>query len=173
MKLNTHLSKYRYSSYYHCIGLTSCDYLDVVPPNNPISMTQCQAPPGLWIPLFCYGGVGTDLPSAYLGEINSTTDEYVLALFMEHRWLLGAMHLTLHHPLTKTCGNFYQYIGQCYLFLQKLENAGSDIASDAEKEQWRAECQFLVAYYHFATLRRWSHPNYRLVHSDGYPNVRV
>ncbi|UVV54745.1 RagB/SusD family nutrient uptake outer membrane protein [Bacteroides thetaiotaomicron] len=52
-------------------------------------------------------------------------------------------------------GTTYQYIGQCYLFLQKLENAGSDIASDAEKEQWRAECQFLVAYYHFATLRRY------------------
>ena len=105
----------------------------------------------------CYGGVSTDLPSAYLGEINSTTDEYVLPYSWNTDGYWGAYAFNTASSTNQDWlwGTTYQYIGQCYLFLQKLENAGSDIASDAEKEQWRAECQFLVAYYHFATLRRY------------------
>ena len=83
------------------LGLTSCDYLDVVPPEQPNIDDAMSSPTrALGFLYSCYGGVGTDLPSAYLGEINSTTDEYVTQMVIG-----GPMHLTLHHPLTKTgCG---------------------------------------------------------------------
>ena len=61
------------------LGLTSCDYLDVVPPEQPNIDDAMSSPTrALGFLYSCYGGVSTDLPSAYLGEINSTTDEYVL-----------------------------------------------------------------------------------------------
>ena len=140
------------------LGLTSCDYLDVVPPEQPNIDDAMSSPTrALGFLYSCYGGVGTDLPSAYLGEINSTTDEYVLPYSWNTDGYWGAYAFNTASSTNQDWlwGTTYQYIGQCYLFLQKLENAGSDIASDAEKEQWRAECQFLVAYYHFATLRRY------------------
>jgi hypothetical protein len=140
------------------LGLTSCDYLDVVPPEQPNIDDAMSSPTrALGFLYSCYGGVSTDLPSAYLGEINSTTDEYVLPYSWNTDGYWGAYAFNTASSTNQDWlwGTTYQYIGQCYLFLQKLENAGSDIASDAEKEQWRAECQFLVAYYHFATLRRY------------------
>ena len=140
------------------LGLTSCDYLDVVPPEQPNIDDAMSSPTrALGFLYSCYRGVSTDLPSAYLGEINSTTDEYVLPYSWNTDGYWGAYAFNTASSTNQDWlwGTTYQYIGQCYLFLQKLENAGSDIASDAEKEQWRAECQFLVAYYHFATLRRY------------------
>ena len=74
------------------LGLTSCDYLDVVPPEQPNIDDAMSSPTrALGFLYSCYGGVSTDLPSAYLGEINSTTDEYVLP----YSW-------NTDHPLTKT-----------------------------------------------------------------------
>ena len=139
-------------------SLTSCDYLDVVPPEQPNIDDAMSSPTrALGFLYSCYGGVGTDLPSAYLGEINSTTDEYVLPYSWNTDGYWGAYAFNTASSTNQNWlwSTTYQYIGQCYLFLQKLENAGSDIASDAEKELWRAECQFLVAYYHFVTLRRY------------------
>lgn len=139
-------------------SLTSCDYLDVVPPEQPNIDDAMSSPTrALGFLYSCYGGVGTDLPSAYLGEINSTTDEYVLPYSWNTDGYWGAYAFNTASSTNQNWlwSTTYQYIGQCYLFLQELENAGSDIASDAEKELWRAECQFLVAYYHFVTLRRY------------------
>ena len=85
------------------LGLTSCDYLDVVPPEQPNIDDAMSSPTrALGFLYSCYGGVSTDLPSAYLGEINSTTDEYVLPYSWNTDVIGAPMHLTLHHPLTKT-----------------------------------------------------------------------
>ena len=85
------------------LGLTSCDYLDVVPPEQPNIDDAMSSPTrALGFLYSCYGGVSTDLPSAYLGEINSTTDEYVLPIHGTQTVIGAPMHLTLHHPLTKT-----------------------------------------------------------------------
>ena len=51
------------------------------------------------------------------------------------------------------------YIGQCYLFLRQVENnPGETLLQEwlpGEKEQWLAEAHFLIAYYHFALLRKY------------------
>ena len=129
------------------LGLTSCDYLDVVPPEQPNIDDAMSSPTrALGFLYSCYGGVGTDLPSAYLGEINSTTDEYVLPYSWNTDGYWGAYAFNTASSTNQDWlwGTTYQYIGQCYLFLQ-------------------------LRYF----KKIWSHPNYRLVHSDGYPNVRV
>lgn len=140
-------------------GLTSCDYLDVVPPEQPNIDDAMSSPTrALGFLYSCYAGVGAvDLPCYYMGTINATTDEFVLPYQWngDSNWGAYAFNTASSMIQDWIWGTTYKYVGQCYLFLQKLENAGSDIASDAEKEQWRAECQFLVAYYHFATLRRY------------------
>ena len=75
------------------LGLTSCDYLDVVPPEQPNIDDAMSSPTrALGFLYSCYGGVGTDLPSANMYYLIHGTQT-----------VIGApMHLTLHHPLTKT-----------------------------------------------------------------------
>ena len=49
------------------LGLTSCDYLDVVPPEQPNIDDAMSSPTrALGFLYSCYRGVSTDLPSAYL-----------------------------------------------------------------------------------------------------------
>lgn len=159
------------------LGLTSCDYLDVVPPEQPnIDDAMVKPYPSFRISLFLLWRCQYRLTQCLFGGNKLYDRRYVLPYSWNTDGYWGAYAFNTASSTNQDWlwGTTYQYIGQCYLFLQKLENAGSDIASDAEKEQWRAECQFLVAYYHFATLRRYGPiPITGLVHPDGYPNVRV
>ena len=61
----------------------------------------------------CYGGVSTDLPSAYLGEINSTTDEYVLPYSWNTDGYWGAYAFNTASSTNQDWlwGTTYQYIG--------------------------------------------------------------
>lgn len=139
--------------------LTSCDYLDVVPPEQPNIDDAMSSPTNaLGFLLSCYKGCESELPWYYLGEIASSTDEYLLP----NQWNEGMWHSLISNNVTSTnqdwvWGTTYRYVGQCYLFLQKLDEWGTvnNVATEAEMEQWRAECQFLVAWYHFMTLRRY------------------
>lgn len=101
------------------LGLTSCDYLDVVPPEQPNIDDAMSSPTrALGFLYSCYGGVSTDLPSAYLGEINSTTDEYVLPYSWNTDGYWGAYAFNTASSTNQDWlwGTTYQYIGQCYLF---------------------------------------------------------
>lgn len=74
------------------LGLTSCDYLDVVPPEQPNIDDAMSSPTrALGFLYSCYGGVSTDLPSAYLGEMKLYDRRICITLFMEHRRLLGRL----------------------------------------------------------------------------------
>ena len=93
----------------------------------------------------CYGGVSTDLPSAYLGEINSTTDEYVLPYSWNTDGYWGAYAFNTASSTNQDWlwgTNLPIYRTMLSVFAKVGKMQGSDIASDAEKEQWRAECQF-------------------------------
>ncbi len=145
---------------FSAVSLVSCDYLDVVPAEQPnIDDAMSNHDRALGFLHSCYKGCETDHPWAYLGEIASTTDEYLLP----NQWAKDGMWGSLiSDNVTSTnldwvWGTTYRYVGQCYLFLQKLEEIGipNKVATDAEIEEWRAECQFLVAWYHFMTLRRY------------------
>lgn len=114
------------------LGLTSCDYLDVVPPEQPNIDDAMSSPTrALGFLYSCYGGVGTDLPSAYLGEINSTTDEYVLPYSWNTDGYWGAYAFNTASSTNQDWlwGTTYQYIGQCYLFCKswKMREATSHL----------------------------------------------
>ena len=103
------------------LGLTSCDYLDVVPPEQPNIDDAMSSPTrALGFLYSCYGGVSTDLPSAYLGEINSTTDEYVLPYSWNTDGYWGAYAFNTASSTNQDWlwGTTYQYIGQCYFLFQ-------------------------------------------------------
>lgn len=130
---------------------TSCDYLDVVPPEQaglPDATKDNDAT--LRFLYSCYAGVIN--PFNYSG-VEAASDEWVLPeLWNEtmHRMLYN-----LNTPASLQDGwrwgnNTYRFIGQCFLFQDQLENAKG--VTDEQKKEWRAESEFLIAYYHMMTL---------------------
>lgn len=145
------------------VGLNSCNYLDVVPPEQPnlddAMKTYDRARGYLYS---CYKGTADiDAPVDYLGETNATTDEY----FHPYTWcndnavlkgvLVNTMSATTN--ISWIWGQTYRYIGQCLLFEKKLEEVGRvyGVATEEEMAGWLAETRFLKAYYHFMTLRKY------------------
>ena len=133
------------------VCLTSCDYLDVVPPEQaglPDATKDYDAT--LRFLYSCYGGITN--PMNY-STVEAAADEWVLPpLWNEasHRLLYN-----LNGPQSLSDGwrwgnNTYRFIGQCHLFLEQLENA-KDL-TESEKKEWAAEANFLIAYYHMQTL---------------------
>ncbi|MCI6160575.1 MAG: RagB/SusD family nutrient uptake outer membrane protein [Prevotella sp.] len=136
---------------------TSCNYLDVVPPEQPnLPHAMSSNERALGFLYSCYAGTDVDLPAAYLGEVNSSTDEYTLPWgWNEGYWDDYATNTVTPIKQNWVWGTTYKYIGQCLLFLNELDKVKADYISDAERKQWKAEAKFLIAYYHFATLRRY------------------
>lgn len=147
-------------------GVSSCNYLDVVPPEQPniddAMKTYDRARGYLYS---CYNGLvgaeNNDLTIRYLAEVNSTTDEY----FMPYTWNNEAPHLrgTLQNTLSAQSGitdqwqRWYNAIGQCLLFEEKLQTVGAQyqVVGEEEQAQWLAESRFLKAFYHWLLLRRY------------------
>lgn len=147
-------------------GVSSCNYLDVVPPEQPnlvdAMKTYDRARGFLYS---CYNGLtginNNDYTLRYLAEVNSTTDEY----FMPYTWNNDnpVLRGTLENTQSGTTGisdqwnKWYTAIGQCLLFEEQLNSVGREygVASEAEMTQWLAETRFLKAFYHWSLLRRY------------------
>ena len=137
---------------------TSCDFLDVVPPEQASLSDATKSHDRAMGFLFsCYGGIGVDNPCNYLGEVASSTDEYTLPYSWsgDGMWDDYACNTASATNQNWLWGTTYQYIGQCLLFQKELEKMKGNFVSEAEKKEWLAESKFLIAYYHFATLRRY------------------
>ena len=46
----------------------------------------------------------------------------------------------------------YNYIGHCHMFLNLLKESNPTGATEEDKKRWKAEAEFLKAYYHFRLL---------------------
>lgn len=138
---------------------TSCNYLDVVPPEQPgLSDATSSHDRTLGFLYSCYKGVNEiDLPVAYLNEINASTDESTLPYEWsgDSYWDDYATDNVTPINQNWVWGTAYQFIGQCLLFQQELNKLTANDVSDAERTQWLAESKFLIAYYHFTLLRRY------------------
>lgn len=131
---------------------TSCDYLDIVPPEQaglPDATKDAEATLGF---LFsCYTGVNSCSPFSY-GRLEAGSDEYVLPQL----WSTGSQKITWDTNTAVTMadgwrwGDIYRFIGQCHLFMREIDNARG--VTDEQKKQWSAEVQFLLAYYHMQAL---------------------
>lgn len=132
----------------------SCNFLDVVPPEQPDLEDATQdAQATLGFLYSCYAGLNEEQPTAYTKSTNgASSDEYVLPPL----WNIASQVVAWNqHSVAGSVdwrwGSLYRYIGQCHLFLRELENAQN--VTEAQKREWKNEARFLVAYYHFCLLR--------------------
>ena len=152
------------------LGTTSCNYLDVVPPEQvgvDDAMGSHNNAKGF---LFsCYNAftdnVNSELPYGWdRGELNTTTDDVI----NPYGWVSDpgdnslAGRVLLNNQTAANAinvwGNFYDGIGQCLLFLEKIESCdplGKGYITNAEYTEWKAEAKALIAYYHYLLLRRY------------------
>ncbi len=133
-------------------SLTSCDYLDVVPPEQaslPDATKTENATLGFLYS--CYAAVPNT--GNYSGQTeNGGVDEYTIP----GEWGEASISMATNNFTTAASpewkwGNYYRYIGQCHLFLQQLEKTSA--VSEEKKVNWKAEANFLIAYYHFLLLQ--------------------
>lgn len=146
-------------------NFTSCDYLDVVPPEQPglqdATKTRANA---LGFLFSCYAGLTeVDSPISHTSPLTGSVDEFVLPV----EWQAGGggtyddylYDLVSAADTDGLWDNYYKYIGQCYLFIRQIEEHPGDALLKewlpGEKEQWLSEARFLIAYYHFALLRKY------------------
>lgn len=150
MKTLKNIGKIALLSLALCGGTTSCNYLDVVPPEQASLPDATKNPESTLGFLFsCYGGIRN--PFDYQ-TVEAGADEYVLPPL----WNTGSQKITWDLNLPTNIadgwswGSNYRFIGQCLLFLQQLPHARG--VTDEQKRAWAAEANFLLAYYHMVTL---------------------
>ncbi len=148
------------------LGVSSCNYLDVVPPEQPglaDAMKDHDHAKGFLYSCYAKTTHRDILPRDYRSVLNSSTDEYLIT----ETWYAneGApAYAVLRNTQTTTApgydpafwNNFYTAIGQTLLFEEKLNTEGVDngVCNDEkERVEWLAESRFCRAYYHFLLLR--------------------
>lgn len=146
-------------------NLVSCDYLDVVPPEQAGLQDATKTRRSTLGFLFtCYAGLqAVDTPIDHTAALCGSTDEYALPIEWRNDsgayWDDYAFNLISAANTDGLWDTYYKYIGQCYLFLRQVEeHPGETLLNEwlpGEKEQWLAEARFLIAYYHFALLRKY------------------
>lgn len=133
--------------------LTSCDYLDVVPPEQPGLGDAVKDPESTLGFLYsCYAGIkGVSNPITYTNMEAGSADEYAMPeLWGQSGQRAGWGLLTPDSYGQWKWGHLYRFIGQCHLFLSQLPNAVN--VSEVQKKEWAAEANMLIAYYHFLVL---------------------
>lgn len=147
-------------------GVTGCNYLDVVPPEqaglNDAMKTHSAAMGFLYS---CYGGLTdgytTLFPNDYQSPFCGNNDEWVWPNDQEASY--GASFAAAKNTQTTNLSNIkhvwggmYHYIGQCLLFEEQLQTVGRDFEvtdTPEEEDEWLAETRFLKAFYHYRLLR--------------------
>lgn len=137
-------------------ALTACDYLDVVPPEQPdIDDTMQNKIDAVEFISSCYKGVESTAPF-YTQSLEYSTDEVVDPPLWDqpqqrtawNMWAAGSQD-------TKSNGyweRLYNYIGHCHMFLNVLSEYHPIGSTEEDKIRWRAEAEFLKAYYHSRLL---------------------
>lgn len=131
---------------------TSCNYLDVVPPEKPAAddtMKDERATMGFLYT--CYKGVEETLPFDYK-TYEGSTDEYVNPPLWEETpqqlsW--NQFNVTTKVNTWEIC---YLHIGQCHLFLREIERSKPLGVTEEQKRIWKVEVECMKAYYHFRLL---------------------
>lgn len=143
-------------------GMTSCDYLDVVPPETAdIDDTMLTKQQCISFLYGCYGTIAINHGVGAYGAHESSTDEYANPVLWGR---LG--QVTSWNQLSATkqsnLGIFqlpwnysYDAIGQCNLFEKTLAGANPQGVVDSDRTRWLAEIKFLKAYYHFRLLENY------------------
>lgn len=151
-------------------GTTSCNYLDIVPPEQVGVNDGMSSHNNVKGFLFsCYSPLNNNNTGEWpygwdRADMNTTTDDVINPYgWVSDPWpnnLAGQILLNNQTAANaiNVWGNFYDGIGQCLLFLEKIESCdpkGKGYITETEYVEWKAEAKALIAYYHYLLLRRY------------------
>ncbi|MBD5238831.1 MAG: RagB/SusD family nutrient uptake outer membrane protein [Bacteroidales bacterium] len=147
-------------------GVTSCNYLDVVPPEQPgLSDAMKNHSNAQGFLYSCYNGVSQRdfSPRDYRSGLNAANDEFLIPetwMAVDGPTSYAIMRNTLQTTATnydpKFWDSYYSAIGQTLLFERELLSEGrkNSVCEDPnEEELWLAESRFCRAFYHYQVLR--------------------
>lgn len=152
------------------LGFSSCNYLDVVPPEQVGVDDAMGSHNNAYGFLFsCYNAFTSneysELPYGWdRGELCTTTDDVINPYGWASDPGLNSLagRVLMNNQTAANAidvwGHFYDGIGQCLLFLEKLDSCdplGKGYITQAEYTEWKAEAKALIAYYHYLLLRRY------------------
>lgn len=145
------------------IFLVSCNFLDIVPADTPVLEDAFKDEKAADRFMYtCY----SQIPNYQHFRDNPswcTTPEYVPA----YHWTTGYFKniailqgkYSSTNPVTDLWRQAYRGIRQCYTFLDNMDAVPNTDTSPAAFEEmktgWRAQCNFLIAYYHYMLLQNY------------------
>lgn len=132
--------------------LTSCDYLNIVPDERAQESDTWKNPDAVRGYLYsCYGYMPNNrsYPGSYWGSDELTAVEKELFTTFKY----GTYSPINISYTSNTWGTVWNGIRQCYMFQSALKQVNS-VDVDAETiNLYNAEANFLIAYFHFLSLR--------------------
>lgn len=144
------------------MGVTSCNYLDVVPPEQPgLSDAMKNHTNALGFLHSCYNAITErdHMPRDYRSTFNSANDEYLIPevwYSIDNPTAYAVMRNTQTTTVTTFWDHYYNGIGQTLLFDRELDGEGAknEVCVDEEEyKMWKAESRYCRAFYHFELLR--------------------
>ena len=130
----------------------SCDYLDVVPPEQPETKdTMIDATDAVNFINSCYIAVESCAPFVY-STYEWSADESVDPPLWNGNNQKTAWNLWSSTNAGGYWDGYYNYNGHCHMFLNILAENNPRGATDADKARWKSEAEFLKAYYHSRLL---------------------
>lgn len=159
MKLTSKINKIAQGLLISCC-LVSCSYLDVVPPAQPdFEDTMKDEEATLSFLYTCYAGIPRSHPyhyHAFEQSVDETASPYeysnwhqqvawgVISPSYTNGW--GGDEMNIWNPS-------YNHIGYVHHFLSLIDELHPTGVTDENKAEYKAECYFLQAYYHFRVLQ--------------------
>lgn len=137
----------------------SCNYLDIIPPAQAdFEDTMKDESATLDFLYTCYGGIPRSNPFHY-HAFEYSADEVVMPKDYSN-WQQQVAWGTIAPTYTNSWGGddmniwlpSYNYLGYVHHFLSLIDDLQPVGVTEEDKEQYKAECWFLEAYYHFRVL---------------------
>lgn len=132
-------------------GFSACDFLDVVPDEKPTEKDAFEdANAAERFVYSCY----SYLPQSRAGALSldfMTGDEVVTAFEHETFASFPKGNYSASNTVISYWNTFFQGLKQCYILLNNIDNV-PNLSAD-RKEDYKAQANFLIGYYHFLLVR--------------------
>ena len=150
--MKRHLLRNIITGLFMSFAVVSCDYLDVVPPEQAtLPDTMKDREDAVNFINSCYVAVEQTTPYFY-SIYEWSADETVSPPLWNDNNQQTAWNLRSSSNASGYWNDLYNSLGQCHMFLQMLDQYSPLGATEEDKSRWRAEAEFLKAYYHFRLL---------------------
>jgi len=133
--------------------LFSCDYLDIVPTETANDKDAFKDSEAARRYLYsCYSYLPN--PRHQTQSIDLFTSDEVVTAF-EHETFANFPkgNYTASNPIISYWNTLFQGIRQCYLLLENID--GVPLMDDTDKQEYKAEATFLIAYYHYLLVKNY------------------